>query len=80
MPVTTRQGDDTSRSRHSSPRSINHCVLDIMDIMESEEYTHSSPSDNYWPNLGEFYVMYTSQKVVSVVSSVVKYSSVCCLM
>jgi hypothetical protein len=63
MPVTTLQGGDALPSKHSSPRSIGHCVLEIMDIMESEEYTQSSsPSSNYWPDVGEFYVMYTSQR------------------
>jgi hypothetical protein len=62
MPVSTQQGDDTPPSKHTSQRSISHCVLDIMDIMESEEYTQSLSSNSYWPHRGEFYVMYTSQR------------------
>jgi hypothetical protein len=59
MPASMRQGDDDTPSRHLSPRSTSHCVLDIMDIMESQEYTQSSPLHNYWPVFGEFLVIYT---------------------
>jgi hypothetical protein len=55
MPVSIRQGDDEPAGRHSSPRPISHCVL---DIMEWEEYTQSSPTRNYWPDLGEFCVVH----------------------
>jgi hypothetical protein len=50
MPVTKRQGGDDARSWQSSPPCVSHCVLDIMD---SEEYVPSSPSNSYWSDLGE---------------------------
>jgi hypothetical protein len=51
MPFTKRQSGDGVRSWRSSPRCVSHCVL---DIMESEEYVPSSPSNCYWSQLGEF--------------------------
>ena len=51
MPATKRLSGDDARSWHSSPRCVSHCVL---DMMESEEYVPSSPSNSYWSHLGEF--------------------------
>ncbi|PSN41903.1 hypothetical protein C0J52_06802 [Blattella germanica] len=53
MPVTIRPGDEAP-GLGQLPFSNRHCVLDIMDIMESEGIPSPSSLNNYWSDTDAF--------------------------